>query len=150
MPIPGNPNSQIDANVPTQPTATLTSMRLNFVRAASEIQILQADITARRNASGATGPTGARGPTGPAGNQGATGSAGAVGPTGPSGAKGPTGSGGGGMGGVVTAVTSPFPALPDDSLYPPGTIAALYSASPPFVRLRVRGELGGWLTLGGA
>lgn len=144
--------SQVDITVPHAPTATLTSVRNNFIRARNEIQLLQVDITARQSAQGQTGANGSAGQAGQAGVQGAGGATGATGQTGATGVKGPPGGGAtGGLGGsVVTALTSPFPTEPSSAGLQPGTLLIMYSGTPPNVtlRVRVRGHGGGWLTVG--
>jgi len=116
MPIPGNPNSQIDPLVPDAANATTDSMRTNFARAINEIQILQADITGLpappAGVTGASGGTGQIGPTGPSGGTGAVGATGAVGPTGATGL-----AGAGGAGHIM--VTPAFDFMQDD-VPPPG------------------------------
>lgn len=101
MPIPGNPNSQIDANIPQSGPSgpSVTDVRTNFQRMANEITILQGDITTRQSA---VGPSGVQGPTGVAGPTGPTGVVGRTGPTGPTGMKGPTG-----VVGFIAPITAP-------------------------------------------
>src|SRR5215831_9456110 len=105
MPIPGNPNSQINPGWPSGPNATISSAQTNFAAAKNEIQLLQADIIARQNAAAGIGPTGPTGMVGVAGPPGATGVQGATGMTGPTGQKGLAGGGGAG-GGVLAAIVS--------------------------------------------
>ena len=91
MPIPNNPLSQVDPNVPIQTSPTTQSVRTNFAWAREDIEALQFDMFSVPPLNlGPTGPSGAVGNTGPSGSVGPTG-VGATGPTGPSGPTGPTG-----------------------------------------------------------
>lgn len=151
MPIPNNPNSQVDNTVPHAPVATLTSVRNNFVRARNEMTILQGDIAAWQSGQGANGATGAAGAPGTAGQAGAVGAAGATGPTGATGATGAKGLSGGGTrsGSIVTAITALVGSEPSAALYEPGTLLVVYNGPPPNIRFRfrMRGQLASWLTL---
>jgi hypothetical protein len=117
MPIPGNPNSQINAAWPTSGNAITDNVRTNFLRARTEIEALQGDLTALpalvAGPSGQTGATGGTGPSGPTGGAGATGTAGLTGATGPT---GDAGTGGPAIP-IITAMAQPPGTWPDGTLY---------------------------------
>src|SRR5215831_718853 len=141
MPIPGNPNSQINPGWPSGPNATISSAQTNFAAAKNEIQLLQADIIARQNAAAGIGPTGPTGMVGVAGPSGATGPQGSTGMTGPTGQKGLAGGGGAG-GGVLTAIVS---ATPQPSVMQRGTLWVDTSGNPWRLKMNVGN---GWLNIG--